>query len=383
MPRTHYKEEYNLAGLWLCAILGLIAPTVVSAENPYAPRENWAPTRESLNLSTFSYMDRNENGIYDLGDQPIAGIQYVLLKDAEERARATSNENGFANFPSSRTSSNTAIYDLGDYTFLALVPPGWTVSSNNTAQTQRFIEAPETSTGGVLDKMPDPVGFVPPKSISGKVATGQDLTISGPGLSPQVVDIDENGTFSVTVPQRGRYHLRAGDISRAVDIAEYPVNIGTLRAPGPEAGSHVTMTFDDISANWLRKVPSGYGGLNWFNINAIKNTFSQSSRGYINGATSGSWVAYTSSGHPTRISRADGFDFVQMNITLAWPSGEGETAIFEYWRGDTIIGTDEVTLSAFTPVVYAPRLTDVTKVRILTRHYWQMVMDDFTVGLKP
>ncbi|WP_204114605.1 hypothetical protein [Shimia biformata] len=374
------KIRRSLLALPIGLIAGLWAETAVS-QSPYEPREVWDRTAETFNMSSFSYMDRNENGDYDLGDQPLAGIVFVLAKDGVERWRATANENGFANFPGSRVVPGTALYELGDYTFEALIPEGWTVTSNNTLQTRRFIDVPGASMGGGLVEMMEPVGLVPQKSISGVLETEDKLMISGPDFPLQEVARDGN-KFEVVVPRRGTYVLTAGDVSRTVEIAEFPVTLGTLKPGSGMEGAQSTLTFDDISANWLRKVPSGYGGLKWFNINSIKNSFPSGSRGYVNGATSGSFVAYTSSGHPASISHPDGFDFVQVNLAVAWPPAQGETAIFEFWRGDEKVATDHVQLSAYAPVVYAPHMSNVTKVRVHTLHYWQMVMDDLVVGVR-
>jgi hypothetical protein len=44
------------------------------------------------------------------------------------------------------------------------------------------------------------------------------------------------------------------------------------------------------------------------------------------------------------------------------------------------IARDEVKLSALTPIHYLPMVADVTRVRLSTVHYWQMIMDDLTIA---
>ncbi|PRY73886.1 hypothetical protein CLV76_1267 [Marivita geojedonensis] len=369
--------------IFVIANLLIAAGATAETQNPYALNTTWETKYKTFNMSSFAYMDRNENGSYDLGDQPLAGIIFVLEKDGQELWRVASNENGFANFAGSRVTDEAPIYELGDYSFTALVPPDWRVTSGNTSQIRKFIDVPGASMGGGLDEMMNPVGLVPPKEIRGRAEVGTELRISGPGFSSHPIEISETGQFRITVPERGRYELTSGTFKRLVEIEEYPVNIGNLRETEPVSGRLLTLTFDEISQNELRKVPSGYGGLEWFNFNAMINVFAKSSRGYVNGATSGSFIAYNSSGHPGRISHPDGYDFVEVHLTGAWPDSEGETAIFEFWRGDKKVAEDQVTLSAYSPVRYAPHMSNITSVRISTQHYWQMVLDDLIVGLAP
>lgn len=354
----------------------------VWAQDLYAPNEVWKPRSDGMNLSTFTYMDRNENGTYDLGDQPLAGIYYQVRKDGNVLSQAESNKNGFANFKASRVSPEAIIYDVGDYTFEVLLPPYWTVTSGNGTQTRRFGDIEGAAMGGGLDNMMEPVGLVPPKSIRGRTEPGRLVFISGPDVPLTQVEVAPDGRFNLIVPTRGQYTLTSGSTSISVSIAEFPVDIGTLRSQRPMQGSKNTVSFDDITDGSVRKIPNGYGGLEWFNLNAIRNIFERFSRGYVNGATSGSFTAYTSSGHPALISHPDGFDFVQMNVSTSWRNAEGETAVFEFFRDGELIAVDEVTLSIYSPVVYTPRVNDVTEVRISTRHYWQLVMDDFVFGLK-
>lgn len=369
--------------LW-CFVLAVSLATPLIADNPYEPNSVWEPQAQSFNLSTFTYLDRNESGTYDLGDQPLSGIVTVLRKEGKELDRVRSNENGFGNFKASRVDSDFPIYELGAYTFEVLVPPGWTNTSDNASQTQTFMDAEGAAMGGALDAMMAPIGLIPPKAISGRTDPSVPLFLSGPGLTKQTVDVQKTGEFQAIVPTQGRYALSSGETTVLVDVEEYPVHIGTFRAPEVSPGELVTVTFDDVSENELRKVPSGYGGLTWFNINAIKNTFGRStSRGYINNATSGTFVAYTSSGHPSTIGHRDGFDFVQVSIGTAWPNAEGETAVFEFLREDVVVATDEVTLSVYAPIIYSPRIANVTEVRITTKHYWQLVMDDLMFSLNP
>ena len=120
--------------------------------------------------------------------------------------------------------------------------------------------------------------------------------------------------------------------------------------------------------------------MNWFNLNAIARDFTKRSQGYVNGNTSGDYVAYTSGGYPALISSDRPFDFIGIYLSVAWLKAEGEIGIIESWRGDALIARDSVTLSALTPVFYNPCLPEITRVRLATQHFWQMVLDDLIIA---
>ncbi|TIO78968.1 MAG: hypothetical protein E5Y00_13045, partial [Mesorhizobium sp.] len=136
-----------------------------------------------------------------------------------------------------------------------------------------------------------------------------------------------------------------------------------------------------ITTRGLSKIPSGYAGLDWYNLNAMSRDHTRNSEGYVNGNVSGAYIAYTSSGHPAEFGRAAPFGFHSVMLSAAWLRSEGESALVESWLGDELIARDEVTLSALAPVQYAPMLKAVTRVRLSTKHHWQMVLDDLVLAL--
>lgn len=88
----------------------------------------------------------------------------------------------------------------------------------------------------------------------------------------------------------------------------------------------------------------------------------------------------SSSGHPAEFSSEKPFGFHSVMLTAAWLKSEGETALVESWLGDKLIASDTIILSALAPVHYAPMLAAVTRVRLSTSHYWQLVLDDLVVA---
>jgi hypothetical protein len=177
--------------------------------------------------------------------------------------------------------------------------------------------------------------------------------------------------------------VSAAGAGRRFPIAGYPVDVGKV---DPKRGmvhagrTMETIDFDGVNTRGLRKIPSGYAGLNWFNLNAMARDYTAGSEGYINGNTSGDHVAYTSSGHPAEVWSEKPFDFIGVALTGAWLKAEGEVATVESWRGNELIASDEITLSALCPIHYMPMLADITRIRFSTVHYWQMVVDDLTIA---
>ena len=104
------------------------------------------------------------------------------------------------------------------------------------------------------------------------------------------------------------------------------------------------------------------------------------SEGYVNGNVSGDHVAYTSSGYPAEFSRETPFGFHSVLLSAAWLKSEGEMALIECWLGEHLVASNQLALSALTPLHYAPMLKEVTRVRLSTKHYWQMVLDDLTLA---
>jgi hypothetical protein len=348
----------------------------------YPVRTDWRKSSGRRNYSSFVYFDVDRDGVYGLNDRPMGGVVVRLSTENRLRATARTNVNGFANFSAS-VARKAHINRPGSYEFAVSVPPGWIATSKNGIQSRRFIEVPGSSSGLDAEEMVRPVGIAPERFVRGVLpaaATASALVYSG---GSEVAAHEARGSFLVKVPEGAdRMSLRMGESERAIPLGPYPVDLGAFDASRKQtAGKQPsTISFDDVTTRGLLKVPSGYAGLSWFNLNIIRRDFEGNHQGYVNCNSSGEHTVYTSSGHSAEFWSDRPFDFVGAMLAVAWLNAEGETGIIECFRGDARVLRDEVKLSALTPVQYLPMIADVTGVRLSTLHYWQMVMDDLTIA---
>jgi len=338
--------------------------------------------RVNLDISAYIFHDVNRNGIYDLGDRSMADVVVAVGKNETAIAAVRSNVNGFANFPTSIHLETASITEVGTYEFAVLPPPGTKITTGNALQIIEVIELPDT--GRVLGavRMPDPIGVSPYTFIRGTFVGELPalVTVLQNGEFVKSGDIQSDGQFLVPVAP-GEYTIQISDLERTVHALNVPVDIGTMQTAEIDVSEAITIDFERVAPLGLQKVPNGYAGLGWFNWNAMSAQITPGSIGYQNGATSGTTIAYTSSGHPAEIYREDGFDVLEANLTISWPQGEGEQVVFEYFRGETLIASDTVGLSAYGPISYQPMISDVTRVSITSLHYWQVVLDDLVIVL--
>ena len=364
-------------------------PQAATPDDPsadYAVRTDWASLEGEINFSSFVYFDVDRDGCYGQSDRPFSAIKVRLKKDGKVISSARTNNNGFANFKSSATDFEAPIHTPGVYEFVVSVPSSFTVTSGNPTQSAEFKSRPGSISAIGSDEMLQPVGLAPDRVISGSLPPNARLSVKA--LSGDIV-VDE---LEYSTHTAFRYAVPAGtdvvefatsNVKRRVPVSGYPVDLGLLdpkrRAREPDRGAE-TINFDGVTSRHLRKIPSGYAGLSWFNLNAIARDFTKGSQGYVNGNTSGDYVAYTSSGYPALIYSDTPFNFIGCHLSVAWLKAEGETGIIEAWRGDELIAKDSVTLSALTPVFYNPGLRGITRIRLTTQHYWQMVLDDLIIA---
>ena len=365
------------------------ASPVASVDDPsadYAIREDWARSEGEINYSSFVYFDVDRDGCYGVGDRPFGGIKVRLTKDNKHVASARTNNNGFANFKSSTSRSEVPISSPGLYEFATSVPSGFQVTSRNAIQSAEFKLRPGSISGIGSDEMLQPVGLAPNRVISGRLPNNARLfvkALNGSGITDET-EYSNQTDFRYPIPaDADAVEFSMTDLTRRVSVCGYPIDVELL---DPKRGmidpnrKTETIDFDGINSRGLRKIPSGYAGLNWFNLNAIARDFTPNSQGYMNGNTSPDYVAYTSSGYPALIQSDTPFDFIGVYLSVAWLNAEGETGVIEAWRADELVAIDRVTLSALTPVFYNPCLSGITRVRLASKHYWQMALDDLVIA---
>lgn len=334
------------------------------------------------NISTFVYRDRNRNGLYDLGDYPMTKVITAMAQDGEGRELVESNLNGYANFSTSADPEKEPLIGTpGTYEFTVLPPPDWDVTSGNQTQTIEFVDAP----GWMLGLRPAsslvPVGLAQRPLILGingagdvaRVELVQGDTILGGR------DVAAGAAFGFQVAP-GDYVLRSGAAERPVTFRSDPVVVGTVTQTRRPTRPETVITFDDIFDHDLLKVPNGYGGLNWTDLNAIHRDM-VIGQGYANGVTSGEHTAYSTNLRPGQFWSERPFDLYGFDITIAWQEAEGEFATIDIYRGEELVRSDRLSLSIFGPVTYQPNIGGVTRVSITTERGWQAVIDDVRVGL--
>lgn len=356
------------------------AHAVTHAPSAYYKNGDWNKNDRSghINVSTFVFNDLNRNGDYDAGDKPMAGIVSVMKGEGGVVRTRRSNENGWGNFKLSRFDEKAAVSTPGAYHFTVVPPPGWRVSTGNATQQAEVKNAFGSIGGLAIDDMLHPIGLTRDLFISGAVPEEQA------GKTLELRDIHGKalqrmkrvkGHFAMFGVEPGEYILALGKQERHVTVGAYPVHIGEYR-PGDKIDGAFAAGFDDISRSVLRKVPNGYRGVRWFNLNAMQDAFTKNSLGYINGVTSGNSIAYLSSGFPGKIYHDTPFHFIGAHMSVSWNNAEGDMMEIEILRGKEVIATDRVKLSVYGPVYYHPGVKNVTEIRLKTEHYWQGILDD-------
>jgi len=366
-------------------VVGYAKRTVTAAEGPadayYRQITDWTERDSNeINLSTFTFMDRDQDGQYSLGDRSLNGIAVELYHEGSFVVSARSNINGFSNFSSELGSRGAHFNQAGNYTFQVVLPEGWINTTENSEQPMRYRRLDGSIGGGVLERMPEPIGLIPEKYIAGFSEANASVQVTSAAGLDLTVTADQTGYFKLPVPSSGEYRILSEGLETSVAVDLFPVHLGALSNAEPFSDSLFLAEFEGLVDTHTYKVPNGYGGLNWFNLNAIDAM--RAGGGYVNGALSGTHVNYLSSGHPGEIYLERGFDFHSIAITIAWPEAEGEKITIEMWRGDEKIVEDVLSLSYLNPIIYTPYVQNVTRVRFSTEHHWQALFDDFRYRLK-
>lgn len=398
------SPRFGLALLLICGALALLwyefwgsartakPPREIAQDEDWYAARDWQEGRESsLNISVFVFRDRNRNGVYDVGDLPMASTVVTLEKPNGSTTYKRSNINGYTNF-GMRFGDDNADIGLADkpYSFELQVPPGWAVTTANQRQSTEFNHLPGSVSGLVAKSPPAVIGMAPDLIVRGTLlssGSGQLLaTAQGPEGKVLEIAPDQQGAFSFrAVP--GEWRLQLTDqvnghaVIRKFHVHDAPVQLAAVDVledlPEP-LHQEVLQDFDYLDRSFIDKIPSGNLGLGWDYLLAVDNQ-TYGGPGYVNILSSGHAVGYNSSGHPVTISSigpGESFDFVGAYFGTAWRQAEGETLVVEAWRGAQRIGREEVALSYLGPVWFQADYRAIDRLTIATEHYWQFVTDD-------
>lgn len=350
------------------------------ASDPLYPKRVWGGfTGGEMNTSVLVFRDINRNGVYDMGDQPMPNVAVELGKPGGDIHIERTNVSGFANFRMSVVKRDREVTDPGRYTFAIKPPPGWSVTTGNEKQDSEYVVTPGAPGDMIARKTTHPVGLAADLTISGTAPAGVKVTAKGPDGGHRVTQADADGRFRLPATP-GEWKVEWASERRNVTVAQAPVVLAAFSEKAksdaaPLPVSHVT-GFDDLATSGVFEVPSGYGGLDWYNLVAMHQRFT-GGPGYINAAMSGDFIAYNSSGHPATVSSRAPFDFTGAYFGAGWDDAEGETLLIKAWRGEEPVYEDQVTLSALGPVYFAAEYRRITRIEIRTEHYWQAAIDDF------
>lgn len=386
---TSRTRSGSIAALLACGIAALAQSAAAGeAADYYGPRDWSKPSGGKMNISAYLFRDVNRNGIFDLPDRPMEDIAVEMIRPSGEIEVKRTNSNGFGNFSMSQSEDEAMIREPGDYTFDVVVPEGWSVTTGNKVQTKSFRFLPGSVGDMIADPPFYPVGLVQDLVVFGELEeapAGTTLTLSGDaGARP--VALEDDGSFRAEVgegPWTLSAHDGAGDLllERGFSVPGAPVQLSRLLFDDSQAAEEAPLRlvdFEGVTEKNLREMPSGVGGLRWFNMVALRLD-----SGYTNNAISGHYVGYNSSGHPARIYHATPFDFVGAHFGVAWRRANGETLHLRGWRGEELVYEDSIELSYLGPVWFAADYRGITRLDLETEHYWQFVTDDMVFRIGP
>lgn len=382
------------------ALLWLTATPAAADDDLYPKRTVWTPLGSpGDNVSHFIYRDINRNGIYDVGDRPMTKVAVTITDRDGKRSVQRSNIQGFVKFTNSMTAPGVIVSRPGSYTLQVQVPPGWELTSGNGTQTMTYVEEPEARAGMVVDRVPVPAGLASILTISGRIAkrAGDDslaarsdvtVTATAPDGAVHKAAPDKDGRFTFPAAP-GSWSVTAtttasgATTTRTVEVKQAPARLSAIvlgeDAP-PRAPYDRIIDFESVTPSVIAKMPNGYAGLEWTNLIPVEMEY-YGGEGYINNTISGHMVAYNTSGYPITIGHDKGFDFHGGYFGLAFLASEGETMNIRAWRGDRLIGAEEIELSGLGPLWFDADWRNITRIELSTRHYWQLVIDDLSFGL--
>jgi hypothetical protein len=389
------KRGLLCSGAVVAAAIGLAmvrGTARAGAAEDYYPKRAWGAFEGGqMNTSLLVFRDLNRNGVYDLGDRPMSRVAVELDKPDGSTIMRLTNVSGFANFRMSAVQRDLEVVDPGHYAFRVVPPPGFSVTTGNASQESDYVVSPGSPGDMIARTTTHPVGLAADLTISGAAAAGARVSVTGPDGVSAAATVGPDGRFSVpaapgdwlvevaTGGTTERRHVMVAGTAPVV-LSAFSGRGGPAQAPLPVA--HV-VGFDDLMTTpGVFEVPSGYGGLDWYNLVAMHQRFT-AGPGYFNTTMSGEFIAYNSSGHPAQVFSDKPFDFTGAYFGVGWDQAEGETLVLKAWRGDEPVYEDQLALSANGQVYFAADYRRITRLEIRTRHYWQAAIDDFAYRTGP
>ena len=363
--------------------------------NPYKGNDFNRLMPGRLNISVYTFHDKNRNGTYDLGDLPMAGVVTEMEKPNGMIIKATSNRNGYINYKMALGSNNhREISKDGErYIFKVLQPPGWQITAGKPEQKILFLNQIGSPGGLIAQNAPNWVGLAPDLSLRGKLigenqsAAPKDASVTaiGPDGTSKRLKLSKDGSFVFSAtPGAWSIVFESASLNwkliRKVKVTNVPVDmiaVFTGQQELPVQPHQIVENFEWINHSKLEKIPNGHKGLNWDYLLAMHH---QTARGpgYINVLNSGHAVGYNSSGHPATISAKKGefFDFIGGFFTVAWSKANGEILQIEAFRGTKRVAFHELKLSHLGATWLDADLRGIDKLILSTKHYWQFSTDD-------
>lgn len=337
-----------------------------------------------MNISQYVFRDINRNGVYEIGEGPLAGVPILLYQGEQDNIVEQSNLAGFTNFPmSDDPEDDPDISGPGPLEFRVVLPEGMEMTTGNPRQ-QTVARLLPDAPGGIIIDPPLPfMGLAPKLTITAGAEGVDGLTCESGGVSVAAEPVDDGFRCGVT---QGvwtvRWALADGtEAQREVRVGNWPV-----RVPRP-SGAVVQAEEDDLIVGFdnilysenIEEVASGHGGVRWHNMVAVHRKF-YGGWGYVNGTVSGQFAAYNSSGHPGRLYSEEPFDFIGAFVSVAWPTAMDAPLRIEAIRDGEVVASDEFHASNMMPVWFDAGWGAVDEVRISHETYWQVIIDDVRIG---
>lgn len=334
-----------------------------------------------LNISQFVFRDLDRNGVYDIGERPLPGVEVLLTQETADPILKTVNLAGFANFKMSDDEAHD-ITSPGPVGFSVIVPNGFVLTSESPTQRGDIRSLEHAPSGLILDPPNALVGLAPAVTIEMSAEGVERIECVSPLGISQSAQPTQDGA-SCAAEMSGIWTVKwvsasGEETSRNVGVDLWPVR--TARGSADEVGQvTVVESFDTyLTSENIMEVPAANGFV-WHNLIAAHNQF-YGGWGYVNGTISGEFSGYNSSGHPVTLKSEETFDFHGAFVSVAWPSATEHPVRFKAFRGETLVAEEAFHASNLRPLWFDARWSAIDRLEILHDTYWQVVLDDIALS---